>query len=836
MKRIITPGVAAADMIITNIEGCERIDSTLIKKVEKKPGEGVVVKLNDKCYNEAYALAAPEVGDAHTFRDTSGAFINFKRLRASHCDFCDREHTRDSAYAGIFEDGTVIIGCSRGTGKCRVVGTIKVDAPATAEVTEARPPPAKSLQPIMPNACPPKTWNITTYCSEHVEDFGQLPRTLVVKSLMGTGKSYALRQSINRVKAESPDMKIIIVSFRRSFTSEVVARLEGFVDYRKCDKIINEKYLVVQYESMHRVLLSVGGRCLLVLDESESILNQIAHGDNRAENWEKFGWFMQYSTHVISMDAFPTERTFSMIERMRPGPVEMRINTFKPANGPTDIYYAVDTAWIGRLNKCLTNAREEPVVVVSSSFKQSQIVLQMARDRCPHARIKIYTRDSSNEDRRDFDDVNTAWADVDVLIYTSTVSAGCSFELDRFTRVFAWFTNVAVDYNTAVQMLGRVRSVSTREYHIHCKFSNTKTLWLTEPELERSMAQKQWLMKTETNPTGLPRLITADGQYEYPYKDSFYYANLRNLMHKMKSQRWFERLLRGLRASMGANVRENEVKPTAEQMEAVKARQKIIVGVISAAEYGAVAAAPMMTFEELDEAEIRGHETTAERLSMIKTRLCRDYNVGEERITAEFVGKYDKPAARRIYRTLNTLEGMAADSFSGAVKEWRKCRDRKTTSIEELEDGKNIVRVMAAVDLLNIVMPEVGEVNGVLQVDKPFGFANNNRRVCRRAVARTILEAYIDKAVAHIQAHADVACLVFDLRKTRLMQKRTDLKSKIAFVNGLIKAAIGATIKAPKVRTGTQNDLFYLTEPALFLFDQKSERYVPSMYVSEQKT
>jgi len=69
--------------------------------------------------------------------------------------------------------------------------------------------------------------------------------------------------------------------------------------------------------------------------------------------------------------------------------------------------------------------------------------------------------------RRDFDDVNEAWANVDIFINTSTISAGCSFKLPHFTHVFGYFSSLSTDYKTAIQMTGHVRNISTREYHIY---------------------------------------------------------------------------------------------------------------------------------------------------------------------------------------------------------------------------------------------------------------------------------------------------------------------------------------------------------------------------------
>ena len=61
-------------------------------------------------------------------------------------------------------------------------------------------------------------------------------------------------------------------------------------------------------------------------------------------------------------------------------------------------------------------AVEEPFVLVSTSKKQSDALAKEIAMICPQARVKMYSSDSTPAERRDFEDVNRAWADVDVLI------------------------------------------------------------------------------------------------------------------------------------------------------------------------------------------------------------------------------------------------------------------------------------------------------------------------------------------------------------------------------------------------------------------------------------
>ena len=67
----------------------------------------------------------------------------------------------------------------------------------------------------------------------------------------------------------------------------------------------------------------------------------------------------------------------------------------------------------------------------------------------------------------DFDDINTAWADTDILIYTGTLSVGCSFTGQQFKRLFAYFHSQLVDYMVTHQMLRQVRNIESYKYHMY---------------------------------------------------------------------------------------------------------------------------------------------------------------------------------------------------------------------------------------------------------------------------------------------------------------------------------------------------------------------------------
>jgi len=139
---------------------------------------------------------------------------------------------------------------------------------------------------------------------------------------------------------------------------------------------------------------------------------------------------------------------------------------------------------------------------------------------CPEAVIKKYNLDSSAADHTEFNDVNKAWANVDILIYTLAIRAGCSFELPCFTHVFGYFSLMSTDYKTAIQMMGCVRNISTREYHI---FINSRALDLPihKEEVEKSIADKFRALSSFRDPLIL-WLFSVNAKIDFIHKDLFH--------------------------------------------------------------------------------------------------------------------------------------------------------------------------------------------------------------------------------------------------------------------------------------------------------------------------
>lgn len=821
------------------LPGCHKVDSARVKKMRNGTTEQMIVTLTaGTCALESYHIYAkpdaPElvehsadqvlamVGpytEGMEFQKSVGNLYLYRRMAPSHCHLCDRVHDSDNTlFATVSKQKCVKIHCRHAPGIAKTVGWLEGAKPAQGVFGEEIIP--KQLNPM---AGIPKEFSLETYCQPGLKDFrfhGDKYDTLLIKSPMGTGKTKKLLEYL----ADVPDtVHLIFISFRRSFSTELRNKLgKRVVDYRDVKGEIVSPRVIVQFESLHRLKLPVGKQSMLFLDESESIINQMenkqmAGAGTLRSCWEKFEWLMTNSTKVVAMDALADYRTYTLLRKTRKN-VHMHLNTYtRPAEeAPVDYHYDSHEEWLNQVYLAGAAAQREPIVIVSTAKRQSDAIELHIRHTCPEARIKSYSSDSTEQDRLDFNDVNKAWADVDVLIYTSTVSAGCSFELARFKRVFAYFSDQSCDYKTAIQMLGRVRNIESREYHIYIKWS-ASDLPDSVKAIERAVATRAELGNILCNPLGLPKMINASGEYEYPLRDLYYHLHIGNIVHRCQSRNWFRNLFQQARASSGVVIKKKAGQLDEQKAKKIKEGNKVAIKAITAEENKQIANAPGLRDEEamsLCREEILSIE---ERKSVAKFKLAECYRVPQDMITEEFVEKYNKPKVKAVFRNLNSCK-MSTESLEDAVKVWRQSREQKETSVEDLASNDNMLKCMFAVDMLNTLMPS----------------AQGDGRYCREAcnfqerfVSRAVLEAQLDSAITQLRAHTDTVSLMFGVRRDAIRAEKADLKQKLGLVNSVIKGAYGLSIVGVKEKG--PSSMFKLSPPKMFRWVPEDGRYEVTM-------
>lgn len=180
------------------------------------------------------------------------------RTQPGYCQVCKRDHNQSDAYF-IYKGGCLYLKCFRSKGSKWLYGTNKMNSLNETSVIGKLPEF--------------KTPNIIKFNNKYCQEFPDV-KTLAVRSPMGSGKTVQLK----RVLAEHSDKRILILSFRKSFTIDI-ANNTGFKSYLNTKNIKEEPRLIIQVDSLGKI-----AGCnydILICDEIESIIEQMSSSQIR---------------------------------------------------------------------------------------------------------------------------------------------------------------------------------------------------------------------------------------------------------------------------------------------------------------------------------------------------------------------------------------------------------------------------------------------------------------------------------------------------------------------------------------------------------------------------
>ena len=811
------------------LPGCHKATApSRVKRVYRGTAEGMIVTMTDDAIllpelvapredrpaelaaDEAavLALAGPVAGRVHEYRGRAGNVFLFGRLCSSYCEFCEHDHDTDNTMIVTVSRGHAYVRCRRAANDFRHIGDIPMLA--VAEVERVPLTMAERIARIK-RAKIPRAFARLEYNEAFLRpySFADGIDTLLIRSGMGTGKSKQLGDLIRKLR---PDIGVIFVSFRRSFTAETLANLgPDFVNYIDHKGALDAHRMVVQFESLHRVTDRTGP-FLLVLDESESVISQIesptmhdsaTKKGTLRECWARFERLVRDATKLIAMDAYADARTYALLSERKHVLAHFNAHI---ARMLSDIHYAKLEDWLDATYRAIDNAAFEPVVIIASSKTQAKAIAARAVEQHGAARVRLYTGESTAAERKDFDNVNDAWADIDVLIYNSVITAGCSFERVRFTRLFAYFSSNSVDVNTACQMMGRVRDISTAEYHIHVKrcaggMPNTRAA------MERYVASKDFLGNLATNPIGALKMLNAAGEYEYRNKDLYHRLHVLNLLHVAQSKNDFEPRLRALRVQAGAvateyvSTMDDIERGTIHAQNAGRVQEQIIN------ECARIAHAAPLNAEEADDfAARRDALTRDERAQLEAHHLTRFYEMEPGTLTVPFVESHGRERMKGVWRQLRRLRD--GSSIVGAVEARREYHGAR-----DLIDGedRDMYKAMAAVDVLTGLFGRDYVEHGHFEA---------------ATISAAELTERLPAVVDGLREHAELISMAFSVRCSRIAGPRDTTKSAVDLVNTILGLTYGVGIRV-SARDGRRRATRYrLVAPNGFAWIDGADKYV----------
>ena len=426
-----------------------------------------------------------------TYRNES-PIIYFDRIKPSYCEHCEEIHHNDNTlYYYIADNNYVYSGCLQKRNNKILVYDV---APSTRSdgdnvdsivYTENTLLKNDSTTNEIKNAVNPRglSWydpliaigaNIHKEVNKNITDKAFTnDNLLIIKAEMKMGKSKAL---INYISDNDSFKRIVFVSFRRTFSSEAKHKYQdlGFKSYSDIDGAIDldiHNRIIIQVESLSRIMFPIQNIDLLILDEVESIWSQVSSSNFKDfyGSYNVFECLLRIAGKIVAMDAnasIRTSRLFARLFKEMPNKtINVYINEYN-TNWDTTFYVIDKGEWLTKIVKSLKDTKEN-IAIFSNSLKEAKILKAFVAEYVGAKSVKLYgskTKESTKQTH--FSDVNKYWSQYRCIICTPTVSAGVSFEVKHFDYVFGYFTDKSCNVETCRQMLGRVRNVASKEIYI----------------------------------------------------------------------------------------------------------------------------------------------------------------------------------------------------------------------------------------------------------------------------------------------------------------------------------------------------------------------------------
>lgn len=661
------------DTIITYTNNCTQLQDII--SYDHKPTHTVT---NDVTTTQMEDIAKKilDIYPDHTVRSVVRNQILFDRVRSSHCNICDKQHDSDNTLICYVLSGNVYEICRswikrnpnvKVKTRLLINNNKRENNPITKVIKDTYATIKEQSQLTRPkllfNSLP--SANIMRYNEDKLRPYTD-HRTLVVHAPMKLGKTKELKSYLDKRCGQSHCPLIIrFISFRKTFTGDIKNKYPGFVSY--CDESgsLKQDKLIIQVESLWRLQINNGDEVpdITILDECESIFDQFNSGltTNFSASFCVFQYLMKYSKQVILMDANITDRTYNTIQQMR-GLDNIMYHRNEYMNAKEDKYYITGdkTTWLGLL--CNSIESGEKITIPISSLTEANVIRDYVTKKYPTKKISIYTsHTAASEKKKHFSDVNTYWNNLDVLIYTPTVSAGVSFEMINYTMIFGYFISKSCNAETCIQMIGRIRDVSSHIFVIYVSENTDTLLPDTVSDLTDQLYNNRMILLN--NSVNIIPEYDIKGQLTYHTND-YFNLWLENKSVNNRSKNNFTKCLVTLIYWTGATIQIinkkniNEITPTHTDWELIKNEHDNCRDLIDAHESEMIAKANTIDYEQTviieEKISLQQDVTEDEQYELAKYKLIRDYKWTGE-VTTDFVVKYKDKITRHNFKNLQAI-------------------------------------------------------------------------------------------------------------------------------------------------------------------------------------
>lgn len=283
---------------------------------------------------------------------------------------------------------------------------------------------------------------------------------IFIKSAMGSGKSYHLKELL---KDESTFKNVVYLSSKRAFASSMSNDFSdnGFKNYLDDSFTGYEKRVIISLESLYKY--NANSCDLLIIDESESIYSIISSEtlikNNFESNIQKFTNLIKNSKLVLTMDAYLSNRSIEPILVLREDKTTKYIDN-KYQYEERECYMIENK--IDFIRQVINKLKEgKKCCVVLGSRKVGDDIMKTISKTEGLENIKTLFHNIDNQLEYNAN-VNEKWNNLDLLMYSPTISCGISFTKLNYDNLFIYAVNKgSCLMRDTIQAHKRVRQFNT---------------------------------------------------------------------------------------------------------------------------------------------------------------------------------------------------------------------------------------------------------------------------------------------------------------------------------------------------------------------------------------
>jgi hypothetical protein len=224
---------------------------------------------------------------------------------------------------------------------------------------------------------------VVQYDDDRVQPLLFDTRVLAVRAHCGSGKSYQANELIKRVRLGGGSVaawvgaltddtrRVCVVSPRISFSNAIRGAFEqhNFALYSEVEKLGDHPRVIVQYESLHRLVGADVKYDLVILDELETILGcALSTATNKKHlltNSRVFEALIGNATKVLALDADLSDKGLGVLKELAgPANITLHVNTRQPLPRTVRLY-ADELVWLKRLEQKIRAGKKLVIPVTS---------------------------------------------------------------------------------------------------------------------------------------------------------------------------------------------------------------------------------------------------------------------------------------------------------------------------------------------------------------------------------------------------------------------------------------------------------------------------------------